>query len=154
MRRYVIKFTLPNGKSHYGVSDYVRFETYEQANVWAAYSGEQAPEVRHTIEEVDLPEEIAKVKSGFQEEAERLLKEIQKTRGGKNGKFEILRRRSHHVRVSRGEPDGVEAYESTRNAARLHNAFDAGRPQRRPLRKGGGRCGGYGRVRVAGTRAA
>ena len=81
MRRYIIKFTLPNGKSHYGVSDYVRFETYEQANVWAAYSGERSPEILHTIEEVDLPEEIAKVKSGFQEEAERLLKEIQKNEG-------------------------------------------------------------------------
>lgn len=81
MRRYVIKFTLPNGRSHYGISDYVRFETYELANVWAAYSMEEAPEVICTIIEVDLPADIAQRKSGFQEEAERMMKDIQKNDG-------------------------------------------------------------------------
>ena len=34
---YVIKFTLTNGLSHYGHSDYIAFETEELANIWIEY---------------------------------------------------------------------------------------------------------------------
>lgn len=51
---YVIKFTLPNGRSHYGVSDYIKFTTYEEALLYCEEQGRRDPDCGFSIETLEI----------------------------------------------------------------------------------------------------
>ena len=71
---FVVKMTLPHGRSHYGHSDYIAFESEELANIWIEYDSIKFPEIRYSVEEMEIPFEYAiKNKETYNEEAKVLL---------------------------------------------------------------------------------
>ena len=50
---FIIKFTLSNGKSHYGVRDFIKFKTYKEALQYCEEGNRRDPDCGHWVEEID-----------------------------------------------------------------------------------------------------
>ena len=86
MEMYVIKFTLTDGRSHYGHSDYIAFETEELANTWIEYDSIKHPELKYSIEKAKIPIDIAQKKRKTYNEEAKVLLERYKAERSKYGK--------------------------------------------------------------------